>query len=335
MPTLALFNHVIEAGQKAKLRVPVAELPDGMPVQVPVVVVRGAKEGPTLCLSGVVHGDEYNGMAVISRLCRELDPQDLVGTVIGVPLMCPFAYFAETRLNIFDYELQNMNRIFPGDPESDLGPRIARTLFEGIFSRGDYLIDYHEGGRDFMARYLCVGGGRETPADVADQGMQLARWFGHGVPVLDLQRSADERRPGYGGTLDAAAGAIGIPSIAAELGGSGRLWEDFVSLGLSGTRNVMIGLGMLRGEMSQAGGEQPICSVGLFVRSNRAGLLVPIPDIDLGSIVQEGQPLALVYDAFGELVEEIRAPYRAVILDTRHSAVVYPGDWTYHCGKLP
>ena len=62
---------------------------------------------------------------------------------------------------------------------------------------------------------------------------------------------------------------------------------------------------------------------------------MPTPEGDeLGAIVEAGQVLARIHDPFGNVVEEIKAPYRAVILDTRHSAVVYPGDWTYHCGRL-
>ena len=328
MSTLSLFHHRIKAGEKRKFQAPVAELPDGTPVQVPVVVVRGAKEGPTLCLSGVVHGDEYNGLVTITRLYRELDPQDLAGTVIGIPLMNPFAYFAEARLNKFDYELQNLNRIFPGDPEGDLGQRMAHTLYAGFFARADYIIDYHEGGRDFMAKYMIAQGPTEQ---LRNRVQQMARWFGHGVPVL----AGDLCRPSHSGTLTGVAAASGIPALGVELGGSGRVWDEFVALGVAGTRNIMIGLGMLGGELVETEHEQFFCATNKWPRPTHAGLLVPVPETDrLGAIVDEGQLLALIYNPFGEVVEEIRAPFRAVILDTRHSAVVYPGDWTYSCAKL-
>ena len=301
-----IFKHHIEKGVKTKFQVAIAELPDGTPINIPVMVARGQRSGPTLCLSGAIHGDEYNGVAVISRLLKQLDPGELAGTVIGVPVMNPFAYYAEARLNKFDYELQNLNRIFPGNPDGDLGQRMANKAFEGIFAHADFIIDYHEGGRDFMAKYMLVGGDIDKSSDVSQQAHQMARWFGHGVPVAVTYRTEVERRPGYSGTLTGAAGARGIPAIGVELGGAGRVWEEFVSLGIAGTRNIMIGLGMLDGQMVETDREQVFCHVHSWPRPTHAGLLIPMPDSDrLGAIVEEGQVLALIYDPFGEVVEEI------------------------------
>jgi len=53
------------------------------------------------------------------------------------------------------------------------------------------------------------------------------------------------------------------------------------------------------------------------------------------NIVEEGTPLADILDPFGEIVETLVAPFDSVIMDTRFIATVVPGDWTYHCGKLP
>ncbi|HBY93955.1 MAG: succinylglutamate desuccinylase/aspartoacylase family protein [Ardenticatenaceae bacterium] len=329
-----LFGKKVTAGQKTKFRAPIAELPDGTPVTVPVVVVRGVEDGPTLALSGAIHGDEYNGVAAISRLFQQLEPRDLHGTLIGVPVMNPFAYYAERRLNIFDYELQNLNRIFPGDPRGDLGQIMAHRLFTEIFGSTDYVIDYHEGGRDFMARYLIVGGGLEEDGQTFERGREMARWFGHGVPTVPTRRLHVERRPGYSGTLSGATGRQGISTIAAELGGAGRVWEEHVADAIGGTRNVMIGLGMLSGEMLRTQEQQYFCETHEWPRPTRSGLLVPTPVAELNAVVDEGELLANIVDPFGEVVEEIRAPFRSVILDTRHSAVVYPGDWTYHCGKI-
>jgi hypothetical protein len=96
----------------------------------------------------------------------------------------------------------------------------------------------------------------------------------------------------------------------------------------------MVGLGMIAGRLEGTGGDQLFTDVHDWPRPRHAGLLIPADGIELGTIVESGQLLALVNDPFGDVIEEIRAPYKSVILDTRHSAIVYPGDWTYHCGKI-
>jgi hypothetical protein len=40
-------------------------------------------------------------------------------------------------------------------------------------------------------------------------------------------------------------------------------------------------------------------------------------------------------DVGGRTLEKAKAPYRSVIFDTRFTPTVYPGDWTFHCGRLP
>jgi predicted deacylase len=55
---------------------------------------------------------------------------------------------------------------------------------------------------------------------------------------------------------------------------------------------------------------------------------------ELGAVVEKGERLGVLTDPAGRVVEEVRTPYRSVIFDTRFQPTVYPGDWTYHCGKI-
>lgn len=48
----------------------------------------------------------------------------------------------------------------------------------------------------------------------------------------------------------------------------------------------------------------------------------------------EGESLGTLRDMAGRVIEEVNAPYCSVILDTRYLPTVYPGDWTFHCGKI-
>ena len=52
---------------------------------VPVMVAKGAGEGPRLLLNAAVHGDELNGIALIQRVFASLDIAALHGTLIAVP----------------------------------------------------------------------------------------------------------------------------------------------------------------------------------------------------------------------------------------------------------
>ena len=45
-----------------------------------VVVHRG--HGPAVLVAGGTHGDEFEGQMIVSKLCRETDPESVQGTLI-------------------------------------------------------------------------------------------------------------------------------------------------------------------------------------------------------------------------------------------------------------
>ena len=77
---------VVERGARHRALLKVGEIGAG-PVELPVVVIHGARPGPTLCLTGGVHATEYPGQTAVRELSRQLDPAALSGTVIAVPVL--------------------------------------------------------------------------------------------------------------------------------------------------------------------------------------------------------------------------------------------------------
>src|SRR5216684_4519846 len=65
------------------------EVPAGVDAatSIPVVVVNGAKPGKILALVSGAHGTEYVSIIAIEKLIAALDPSQITGTVILVPLI--------------------------------------------------------------------------------------------------------------------------------------------------------------------------------------------------------------------------------------------------------
>jgi predicted deacylase len=70
---------------KGELRI--GDLPAGEPMTIPVVIVRGAVDGPTVWLHGCVHGDEYCGAFIVHEVVRTVDPNRLAGAVVALPVL--------------------------------------------------------------------------------------------------------------------------------------------------------------------------------------------------------------------------------------------------------
>ncbi len=314
-------------GSKAAGRPVIGETRDGSPITLPVRIVHGASDGPVISLTGVIHGDELNGWAAINRICDGVDPTELSGTIVAFPLANPFAFATKSRASELDYERLNLNRVFPGHPDGLITERVAAAIYSGGIERADFHIDFHEGGYDFIARYLIVKVSGDPTLD--QRSLRMAQAFGHGVPINRITMKPNDRILGRAGSSTTCANGLGIPSICNELGGGGRLWPDHVTTSANGASNVMRDLGMLSGEPVLEANDQFIASASTWPRPKHGGFWEQI--VHLGETVEEGALLGRIRNGFGEVVEELFAPHRCVILDIRNSAAIMTGEWAVNC----
>ncbi len=328
--SLSVFRHRIKRGQSETFSVKVGEYADGTPIGLTIRVAVGSRDGPRMAMLGLQHGDEYGGMEISNRVFDSVDVKQFKGSLISIPVSNPLAFNAAERASPppMGYENLNMNRVWPGDPKGLLMERIAAQIWDQAIKDSELVVDLHEGGRGFMARYIHSRGTPETERLVGEHNRRLYRFFGQGVPVL----GGINTRPSMMGSLSIQAGLAGIPTLSPELGGGGRLWENLVQTGVQGVKNAMIGLGMLNEEPVGLDSDQLVSDGSSWPKTQHGGVMYNT--CELGAVVDEGRLLGVLKDTAGRVIEECRAPYRSVIFDTRYQPTVYPGDWTFHCGKL-
>ena len=330
MLSVEAFDKKIQSGEKLTFPIKVGEYADGTPISLLIRVAAGARSGPRITMLGVQHGDEYSGMEIINRVIDSIDCQSLSGSIIAIPVSNPLAFNSAERATppSMGYENLNMNRVWPGDPKGLLMERIAAKIWDQIITNSDIIIDLHEGGKAFMAKYIHARGTSETDRLVGDRIKKLYKLFGQGVPVL----GGVNTRPAMMGALAIQAGLIGIPVLSPELGGAGRLWEPLVTIGVNGVKNVFIDLNMIQGEPIGQRVTQLVSDGSSWPKSEKGGVLYNT--CELGAVVNKGEVLGILKDPVGRILEKLTAPYNSVIFDTRWQPTIYPGDWTYHCGKL-
>src|SRR2546422_11312317 len=114
MTTIRIGTAVSERMGISRGYLKVGDMPDGRPMQIPVLLGRGAPPGPTLWLHGCVHGNEACGAFVVHRLFRALDPAALSGTLVALPILNITAFRARQRMNPFDRDAgRDLDRCFP------------------------------------------------------------------------------------------------------------------------------------------------------------------------------------------------------------------------------
>jgi uncharacterized protein len=293
-------------------KIPVATLASGFELFVPLHRLEGHNAGPTLGLSAVVHGDEPLTNEVIRQILLRIDPGELRGTLMAVPVVNTLAFESLTRHTPIDQ--LDLNRNFPGGPDGWLSEQIAHVLGTRFVSQLDVHVDLHTGGVFPTVDYVYI----------FDRSRELSMAFGSTFLF--------EPSNPYPGTFAIPAREKGIPFFTAELGGGSFLDAHYIEHGVRGVTNVMKQLGMLDGDIVRPAAQTIVTEMAV-VRPHVGGMLHPEIGLDqLGKEVAGGTLLGRVISPHTfDTLEEIRAPFERgyMILLRAGMMRVHPGDYGY------
>lgn len=223
--------------QAGYLRAPLSRNTSGWgTVEIPIVVVKNGS-GPTVLLTGGVHGDEYEGQIAIARLARELHASQIQGRLILMPAVNIPAVMNDTRLSPVDQ--RDLNRCFPGHPRGTFSEMLAHFLDTVILPMVDVSVDLHTAGHSMES---ALSTNMHHVPDPAARERTMAAAAAFGAPYNVVFWGVDE-----GATLTSAVERRGILSLGTELGGWGRVNLEGVRIGERGIRNVLKHLGLIEG----------------------------------------------------------------------------------------
>jgi predicted deacylase len=314
----------LSAGSKEAGIISHGTFADGTPLQNVVHVLVGGEAGPVLYVQAAVHGDEVNGVEVLRRVVTSLEPQQMKGVLIVVPVVNGPSFMQHQRRNPFDIE--DMNRVWPGSATGSISQQMANNLYRQAIRHAQYVIDLHTANSNTLL-HVVYGQGDE-------KSRRLAEVFGLEV-LLEEEITEDLRRSRFTGKLRNTLTAQGVTAITPELGGNNRFEEGHIKLGERGVLNVMKYLGMIQGEVVPPDKPQ-ITLYGSHldkVKGSQGGIW--IAQVRAGDRVSKGQLLGYIY-ALGtfEVVEKLVAPYDGYVLGTADVPIVNIGDGVANVCKL-
>jgi predicted deacylase len=303
--TFAVGTAAAAPGQKAFGTI---EVPAGSDAaaSIPVAVVRGASPGPVLALVAGLHVTEYASIIALEKLIQSLEPSQLSGTVVILPLV-NLPSFEQKVAHVNPVDGKSMNRFYPGNPDGSQTERVSWAITRQVVERCDYLVDYHGGDLDESLRpYAYWPKTGDATHDSATRDMALA--FGLDHIIVWSDRPSDPTASRY---LDNTANTRGKPAIAVEAGFAGTVRPEDVQRLVDGTLSLMRHLKMLAGAPTPV--EHPVWIARVdTVESPEAGIFYPL--VERGTYVAQGTSLGYVTDYFGRTIHEATAPAAGVIL---------------------
>ena len=304
-PTFTVGTAAANRGQRATGTIEVPAGSDAA-LSIPVAVFHGSKPGPVLALVSGAHGTEYASIIALEKLIGILNPTEISGTVIVVPLI-NIPSFEQKVPHVNPVDRKSMNRFYPGKVDGTQTERASYLITKQVVEQCDHLIDFHGGDLDESLRpysYWTKTGNEKQ--DQISREMLIA--FGLDHIIISADRPKDPQASRY---LENTASTRGKPSITVEAGHAGTVEADDVNALVNGALSVMKYLRILPGQPTTI--EHPVwIEKVMTVTSDQTGMFYPL--VKRGTWVEQGMKLGYVTDYLGKVIFEAHAPMPGVVL---------------------
>lgn len=287
-------------------RIQVLRMRDGAHLELPCAVVK-RKQRPLVAVVAGLHGDEWNGIYIADQLSRHLDPDELLGTVIILPVTNPFAFYERRRVAAADNV--DLNRAFGLEEPRRPTELLASFLFESLLARADTIVELHAGGP-----------GEYVPLVMAPSEAQVPLARSLGLPYVLLGQSKSH-------SLAREATSREIPALTVQVGQSRSIDRGACATVEAGVVSLLRHVGALAGK--------PGRSRSCTIFSDKT--VVPAPcagffecQAPLGAQVREGEAIGRVTALLEDDVEAAESPIDGTVIYLRREAAVDERDSLAH-----
>lgn len=310
---IVIGSEKIVAGRRQRFDIPVARLTTGSMLSMPVAVLNGRGTGPTVWLSGAIHGDELNGVEIIREVLPRIDVRTLRGAIIATPVVNVFGFIEQSR---YLPDGRDLNRFFPGSTRGSLASRLAKIFMTEVVAQSDLGIDLH----------TAAGHRTNIPQIRGDldheETLKLGNAFG--APFIIDARLRD-------GSLRMAATKRDVPVLLYEAGQINRFDTDAIQYGVEGVLRVLQAMDMGSWDLPRMRRRPIRLASTRWVRARRSGIAKL--DIALGDQVDKGELLGTISDAFGHRPTRITASIPGHVIAVTQHPLVSQGDALVHIGQ--
>jgi predicted deacylase len=288
---------------------------------IPVNILKGTERGSTLVILAGVHGDEYEGIQTIIQIFRDINPSDIRGTLVMIPVTNVSSFYAGTRTS--DIDGQNLARSFPGNPQGSYTSKLAWYIKEVFISKADFLLDLHSGGTHY-AMPAMVGYYNDSNSEVGRKSKAAAEAFGMNViwgheqigPGRTISTALDYEVPwlyteGYGGKR------VKIEEQRQFKLGVYRLLNHLDML-VDPHRWIKEPLGKITYRLRGDG------NLDNATTAHTDGFF--IPSVKLLDTVRTGDEIGVIYDWYGNQLQVVTTNVSGIVMMLRETPFTTAGD---------
>lgn len=310
--TLNILGVSVGLGQSAEASFDVAKLHSRNPVEVPVIINRSKKPGPTVLITAGIHGDEVNGVEIVRQIIAKGINKPKTGTIICIPVINIFGFIHMDR----EFpDGRDLNRVFPGSKRGSLASRVAYKLINEIVPHADLILDYHTGGADrFNSPQIRIAENDKVLENLASV---------FGAPFVLYTKNIKK-------SFRSTCHKMGVPILLFEGGKSFNIDPIVTNTGVNGCKRILSNLGMLQGKfkVSKPKKKSLFIQESRWLRAKHSGMFKA--SVKLNSYVEKGDIIGNITDPYGKFNHFVKSEYSGYIFNINQSPLVYQGDALFH-----
>ena len=307
-----IANTEIKPLSRQRINIDMGSIFDFTEIKMPIEVLRGGKDGPTIFICSTIHGDEIIGIEIVRRILEKLDVKIMSGTLIAIPIVNVFGFNDRSR---YLPDRRDLNRCFPGLKNGSLASQLAYKFMNEIVLKSDFGIDIHTGAYN-RTNYPQI----RTDISNHDNWL-LAQAFN--APAIVNSNLRD-------GSLREATSQVKIPLVLYEAGEAFRFDENAVEIGVEGILRVLETVGILNKTPRKLRKNIFVARSSSWIRASQSGIC--LTKVKLGSIVKKGQVLAEISNPFGDNKVLVKATQSGMVIGSSILPLVNKGDAIFHIG---
>ena len=310
----------LESGKIHKVWLKLGENGFTTPIKVPVLIAKGKEDGKVFGLTAAIHGNELNGIPIIHNLIESLDVSQLNGTIVAIPGLNPLAIANMQREYV---DLQDLNRLFPGKEKGNRSQQMAFQIGKKIIPLFDFHIDLHTAS---FGRVNSLYGRGDMQNDTLASMLRILQ-----PDIIVSNKGKASFGEATAQTLRAYAISKGVHSITMEYGNPQVFQQEMIARGTEGILKVLAWLEFMEGEVNIPEVKN-VCSKSYWIFTKNGGYLKVL--VDLKQKLEKGDPIAILTDSFGHIIQEYKAPEAGIVVGKSTNPVSISGSRIIHLGIL-
>ncbi len=309
---ITILGEAIPLGTSKEINFNIAKLHTATKIDVPIIIERSKKPGPTVLFTAGLHGDEINGIDIVRQLIARKINKPKRGTIICMPILNVFGFLNSSRA--FP-DGRDLNRVFPGSENGSLASRVAYKLMNDIIPDVDLIIDFHTGGASrFNAAQIRIA--KENPELEA-----LANVFSPPFVLYSKHITKSFRN---------ACFQLNKPILLYEGGKSFFVDNTISKIGVEGVKRILAHFNMLNPKLKETPSKNPPVYVekSKWIRATASGMFKS--KIAINSKISVGDIVGQITDPYGRIHHNVKSKLDGYIINVNEASLVYQGDALFH-----